>query len=182
LPQEFSLTAWLDPALDYFAKQAGIPVDQYSAQVGGEGIGVGFELIADLLTKGWLNKAIQGGTGLLASLYAIFGQDVPTRLRRELLAIGTHELLRIVDMKPSDAEELASTVRAAVDAIRRGDLKAFVESGLRSPAEVQALTAALTRMGAPTAPPVAPPTPAYTPPTETKTPAQTGSRFKIVRD
>ena len=83
MPGELSLTAWLDPAMKYFAEQAKIPVDQYSSQVGGEGIGVTMEVIADFFTKGWLNKEIQTGAGLLASGYAIWGKDVPPRLRRE---------------------------------------------------------------------------------------------------
>ena len=187
---EISLTSWLDPALEYFARQAGIPVDQYSAQVGGEGIGTGFEILADLFTKGWLNKGLQAATGLLANLYAIFGTDVPTRLRRELLAIGTHELLRVVDMKPSDAIELADSIREAVEAIRRGDFAGFITSGLRRPAEVQTLITALTGIGAPTlaripsAPPPSFTPPAYAPPTlpatvtssQVKTPAPSSSR------
>jgi len=152
-PPEISLTAWLDPVLDYFARQAGIPVDQYSSQVGGEGIGTAFEVIYDLLTKGWFNKALQFATGFLAWLYSVFGVDVPSRLRRELLAIGMHELLRVVDMTPSDAQELAESIRAAVDAVRRGDVAGFLMSGLRSPAEVQALTRALAST-LPTAPSV----------------------------
>jgi len=192
---EISLTSWLDPALEYFAKQAGIPVDQYSAQVGGEGIGTAFEVLADLFTKGWLNKGLQAATGILADLYAIFGTDVPVRLRRELLAIGTHELLRVVDMKPSDAIELADSIREAVEAIRRGDFAGFIASGLRRPAEVQTLITALTGIGAParslgrpsTTPPSYTP-PAYSPPTlpltpstaRTKTPAPTPSKEETV--
>jgi len=140
---EISLTKWLDPALEYFAKQAGIPVDQYSAQVGGEGIGAGLEVVADFFTKGWLNKAIQGVSGLVATSYAVFGKDVPVRLRRELLAVGMHELLRIVDPKPSDVIEVTQSIHAFADAIKRGDVPAALESIFRTPAELEKMLKAV---------------------------------------
>jgi len=136
---EVSITKWLDPALKYFADQAGIPVDQYSAQVGGEGIGVALETVADFFTKGWLNKGVQFLAGLIADGYAIWGKGVPTRLRRELLALGTHELLRFVDPKPSDILEVRRSVETSINAVRRGDWNAFFSSILRSPTELQAM-------------------------------------------
>jgi len=134
----FSITGWLDPAFKYFAEQAGIPVDQYSAQVGGEGIGVGLEAVADFFTKGWLNKAIQAAAGLIGSSYAVWGKDVPTRLRRELLAVGTHELLRIADPKPQDIVEVRRSVTEFVDAVMKGDWNSALASVLRTPGEIQA--------------------------------------------
>jgi len=158
---EVSITKWLDPALEYFARQAGIPVDQYSAQVGGEGIGVALETVADFFTKGWLNKGIQFLAGLIADSYAIWGRGVPTRLRRELLALGTHELLRFVDPKPSDILEVRRSVENSVNALRRGDWNAFFSSVLRSPAELQAM------LGVVAIPPPPAPAPAKSTPLST---------------
>jgi hypothetical protein len=133
------LTKWLDPALDSLARQSGIPVDQFSSQVGGEGIGVGLEVISDMFTKGWLNKAIQGIAGLMATSYAIWGRGVPDRLRRELLALGTHELLRVSDPKPSDILELRSSIEEFSRAVANKDLNAALASVLRTPAEIQSM-------------------------------------------
>jgi len=172
----FSITGWLDPALKYFAEQAGIPVDQYSAQVGGEGIGVGLEAVADFFTKGWLNKAIQAAAGLIGSSYAVWGRDVPTRLRRELLAVGTHELLRIADPKPQDIVEVRRSVTEFVDAIMRGDWNAALASVLRTPGEIQAALGM--------SPPATPARPAPTGPAGTQRPAgeaEKGVRTKVLR-
>ncbi len=136
---EVSITGWLDPALRYFAEQSGIPVDQYSSQVGGEGIGTALEVVADFFTKGWLNKAVQAAAGLIADGYAIWGKDVPMRLRRELLALGTHELLRIVDPKPSDVIEFRRSLDSFVRAAQRGDWNVALSSVLRTPSEIQAM-------------------------------------------
>jgi hypothetical protein len=136
---EFNITGWLDPALKYFADQAGIPVSDYSAQVGGEGIGVTLEAVADLFTKGWLNKAIQFVTGLIADGYAIWGRDVNVRLRRELLALGTHELLRIVNPKPSEILEVRDSLSRFIDAAARGDWEGALSSVLRTTGELQAM-------------------------------------------
>jgi hypothetical protein len=147
---ELSITAWLDPVLKYFADQAKIPVDQYSAQVGGEGIATALEAAADFFTKGWLNKAIQFATGLIASGYAIWGKDVPTRLRRELLALGTHELFRVVDPKPSDIIEARESLTSFISALQRGDWNAALSSVLRTPAEIKAMFGVAEAAPAPT--------------------------------
>jgi hypothetical protein len=157
--REVSITSWLDPAFKYFAEQSGIPLEQYSSQVGGEGIGVGLEIVADFFTKGWLNKTIQVVAGLIADGYAIWGKDVPTRLRRELLALGTHELLRFVDPKPSDVIEFQRSLSVSIDAMKRGDWNTFLASVLRTPSEIQSMVGVV----APSAP--APPSPSPSPPT-----------------
>jgi len=158
-PAEFSITAWLDPVLEYFAREAGISTADYSAQVGGEGIGVGLEVLADVFTKGWLNKLVQFIAGGIASGYAIWGEGVPVRLRKELLALGTHELLRFVDPKPSDMEELQRSIFQFADAVSRGDWTAAMSTILRSPEEM----ARMLGMASPTPPPpqAPPPTPRY---------------------
>lgn len=144
---EISITKWLDPGLSYFARQSGIPVDQYSPQVGGEGIANGLEMTADFFTKGWLNKAVQGVAGLIASSYAIWGKDVPTRLRRELLAIGTHELLRITEAKPAEIAEVRRSLDQTISAAQRGDMNAALSSVLTTPAEIQAAMGGIAPAG-----------------------------------
>jgi hypothetical protein len=159
--REVSITSWLDPVFKYFAEQTGIPLDQYSSQVGGEGIGVGLEIIADFFTKGWLNKTIQAMAGLIADSYAIWGKDVPTRLRRELLALGTHELLRFVDPKPSDVIEFQRSLSVSIDAAKRGDWNAFLASVLRTPSEIQSMVGVVAppALAPPPLPPAPPPAP-----------------------
>jgi hypothetical protein len=156
---EVSITGWLDPVFKYFAEQSGIPLEQYSSQVGGEGIGTALEVVADFFTKGWLNKAIQAAAGLIADGYAIWGKDVPTRLRRELLALGTHELLRFVDPKPSDVIEFQRSLSVSIDAAKRGDWNTFLASVLRTPSEIQAMVGVVAppALAPPSPPPPAPP-------------------------
>lgn len=131
---EVSITGWLDPALKYFADQAGIPVYDYAAQVGGEGIATSLEVMADIFTKGWLNRLIQGGAGAIALSYSVWGKDVPTRLRKELLALGIHEGLRVVN-NPLSMTADAESLKAFVEAVMRGDWNAALASVLRTPGE-----------------------------------------------
>jgi len=133
---ELNITGLLDPFLDYFAKQAGIPTPDYSSQVGGEGIGVGLELLADFFTKGWFNKLIQFGAGAIAGGYAVWGRDVPLRLRKELIALGMHELLRIAKLTPEDVRALQESVVQSAMAAKAGDLVGFLASILKSPSEM----------------------------------------------
>jgi hypothetical protein len=151
---ELSLTGWLDPAVKYFADTAGIPVDDYSSRVGGEGIGSALELVADFFTKGWFNKLIQFGAGAISAAYATWGSGVPKRLRDELLTIGWHELFRIIEITPAEASALQASVFSSTRAAQKGDWSSFLATILKTPAE----------MGLPTAPPPTPiPAPAQAP-------------------
>lgn len=154
-----SITSWLDPALKYFSDQSGIPVDQYSSQVGGEGIANVLEMSADFFTKGWLNRAIQGGAGLIATGYAVWGKDVPDRLRRELLAIGTHELFRVVEAKPDEVLEVRQSLTDFIASAQAGDWNSALSSVLTTPAEIQAAMGGLVPAGVPPTAPVAGETP-----------------------
>ena len=174
-----SITSWLDPALKYFSEQSGIPVDQYSAQVGGEGIANALEMSADFFTKGWLNRAIQGGAGLIASGYAVWGKDVPDRLRRELLAVGTHELLRVVEVKPDEVLEVRQSLESFISSAQAGDWNSALSSVLTTPAEIQAAMGGLVPAGGPRPTPAPEtPTPSYLVKPEKTAPAKTGAGGK----
>ena len=131
-----SLTEWLDPAIEGLAREARLPTSDISTRLGGEGIGVTFEVLSDLTTKGWLNKTIQGLTGLIAGGYAIFGQNVPPRLREELITIGAHELLRLTELRPQDIAEMRSSLDTFLSAVKVGDWDTAARAVLKSPEEI----------------------------------------------
>lgn len=174
-----SLTSWLDPALKYFAEQSGIPVYDYSAQVGGEGIGNALEMTADFFTKGWLNRAIQGGAGLIASSYAVWGKDVPARLRKELLAIGTHEALRLVELKPGDIAEARMSLENFISAAQRGDWNTALSTVLTTPAEIQVAMGGIVPAGI-IPPASSPPESGYSVKPEKTVPGKTTTQGKYV--
>jgi hypothetical protein len=161
-PGEFTLTGWLDPVFDYFAKQADIPTADYTAVAGAEGIGASIEFITDLFTKGLLNKAINFLVAITSAGYGIWGKPTPQRLRRELITLGQHALTRVVDMKPSDALELRQSLDTLVEGLRLGDSSRVAEALLRTPEELRQMLAALGAPVSPT-PPELPSTPG-TPP------------------
>lgn len=165
---ELSLTKWLDPVFAYFARESGIPVDQYTAVAGGEGIGATEEFILDLLGTGLLGKIVQFGTGLGCTLGGIFGKDISPRLKRELITWGQHSLTRIIDPTPSDILELRANIDKFVAGLKAGDISKITDAFLRSPEELKRMLGALT---IPTAPPVTPPTPPPRAPTPTAKPA-----------
>ncbi len=161
-PGEFTLTGWLDPVFDYFAKQADIPTADYTAVAGAEGIGASVEFITDLFTKGLLNKAINFLVAITSAGYGIWGKPTPQRLRRELITLGQHALTRVVDMKPSDALELRQSIDTLVEGLRLGDSSRVAEALLRTPEELRQMLAALGAPVSPTPPelpsaPLAPP-------------------------
>jgi hypothetical protein len=189
---EFNITGWLDPALDYFARQTGISVSDYSSQFGGEAYGNALEAMADLFTIGWLNKAIQFGAGVFASSYAIWGAGLSPRFRKEFLALGTHELFRFIDPKPSDIVEMKESMARFSNAISRGDWNAVLASGLRPWADVQAMMGFAPQPTPAPAPSVSPPPATATvpalPPTHASPPAlppaptATRSRYTVTKE
>jgi len=172
-----SLTSWLDPALKYFADQAGISTEEYVSTTGGEAIGVALENVAEFFTKGWLKIATQFATGLLAGSYAIWGKDVPRRLRLELIALANHELFRIAKLRPEDVVQTKLSLDELASAIKARDVRAAVMSGLRSPSELQAVAATLGLPTRPAAQPVSAQVIQTTPPAPATKPAEESMVF-----
>jgi len=141
-PGEFTLTAWLDPALKFFADQAEIPVDQYVAQTGGEGIAAGIELVTDLFLTEFLNKLVQLGLGIGFGCYALWGKPTP-RLRRELVTMANHQISRIVDPKPRDIIAIRENIAKLAEGLARGRADIAMEGRFRKPEELAEMLEAL---------------------------------------
>jgi len=152
---EISLTSWLDPINKYFADKAGIPVAEYSAYTGGELIGNILEVITDFFAKPWTSRLVQGVAGLIAVLYGVFGADVPTRLRRELIALGEHELLRLIHMTPDELREAQEQISRFTRSLQVGDIEGALSAAFRTPTEIVSAFG----VQAPTPTPVPAPTP-----------------------
>jgi len=146
-----SLTSWLDPVLSYFADKAGLPRDEHNAYVGGEIVANLADIPTDLFSKGWLNKVIHFVAGLIAGLYGVFGRDVPSRLRRELIAFAEHELWQIAHIKPEEIPQIKLSVNQFLTAAARGDWDTALSAILSTPEEISRTLG----LGAPTPTPVA---------------------------
>jgi hypothetical protein len=178
MPEEFNITGWLDPLFKYFAEQSKLPVEDISANQGGEAIGVAMEVVSNIFTKGFLNKGIQFLAGLIADGYAIFGKDVSPRLRKELLAMGTHELLRIATMTPDEVKEFQESLKSFMEAVQKGDWNSALASVLRTPSEVKSMLGMGSQVE--TMPSqVPPPASAEVPPAEQSPPAETAEEGQL---
>ena len=129
------LTSWLDPILNFFARLSGlegVQAEDYKAQTGGEALATAIEFINDLLTKGWLNKAVSAAAALICGA-VVWGmkEKLDPRTKMELLAMGNHLLSRLADPKPSDVKELRESFEELLEAFRIGDWERALKSGLR---------------------------------------------------
>jgi hypothetical protein len=150
------------------SRRTGIPREQLSAHVGGELIGTVLEVVGDLFSKGWLKVVVDAVAGGIALGYGVYGRDVPERLRREMIQLGSHLAFRALELV--NFSEFWSSLQATAAAIKRGDVNAALASILKTPTEVMAATVGL----APTPPPAPTPAPTYAvtpPPTPPPTPA-----------
>lgn len=131
-----SLTSWLDGFLGYFAREAGLPTEDYTSMTAGEGIATGIETVTDFFLKGIVNKLIQGLSGIALGTYAIWGNASP-RLKKELIAIGNHLMFRLLDPSPQDIIELRESLEKVIDAIQQGNLSKLADAVLRTPDELK---------------------------------------------
>jgi hypothetical protein len=178
MPEQFNITGWLDPLFKYFAEQSKLSVEDLSANQGGEAIGVAMEVISNIFTKGFLNKGIQFLAGLIADGYAIFGKDVSPRLRKELLAMGTHELLRIATMTPDEVREFQESLKSFMEAVQKGDWNSALASVLRTPSEVRAMLGMSEVAPMPSPAPAPLPAPEQSPPAGSP-PAETAEEGQL---
>lgn len=137
---EFYITGILDPFVRQFVnpQRTGISTAHYSSQVGGEAIGNGFELLADLFTKNWLNGLMQGLVGGIAAVYAVTAPKASTRFREELTAIGWHELLRLIHLTPQDALNMQLSVFDSMKQAQAGNWLGMFGTVLKTPNEMAA--------------------------------------------
>jgi hypothetical protein len=159
-----TLTSWLDGLMAEASRRTGIAREQLSAHIGCELIATVLEVISDLFSKGWLKVAVNALAGCIALGYGVYGRDVPERLRREMIQIGSHLAFRALELVRF--QEFWSSLQATAEAIKRGDVNAALASVLKTPTEVMAATVGLvpapTTVTAPAyvvTPPPAPPTP-----------------------
>jgi len=157
LPDRISLSEWLDPVIREVSEKVGIPTEDASTRIVGEGIGSASEYVLDVFTRGWLNKLIQCVIGLVCTGVSFSPDvDISTRFRKELLTIGMHELLRVVDPKPSDIRELKASIEEFKSAVEKGDIAEAILSGVRPMAEWESVS---RMVGIPTTTPVPTPRP-----------------------
>ncbi|MHC1602493.1 MAG: hypothetical protein ACXQS4_04620, partial [Methermicoccaceae archaeon] len=96
---------------------------------------------------------IQGLAGLIAGGYAIYGENVPPRLREELLTIGAHELLRLTELRPEDIAEMRSSLDTFLSAAKVGDWDTAARAVLKSPEEIMSAFGMVAAAPAPVAVP-----------------------------
>jgi hypothetical protein len=129
------LTKLLDELFTEPARRTGIPREQLSAQIGGEVIGNVLEFISGLFAKGWLKPAINGSAAIIALGYSMFAKDVPERLRRELIPIGTH--LAMSAIKDMANPEVVSSLQSFRAQLKAGNVHGALSAVLATPEEIK---------------------------------------------
>ena len=166
--REATLTSWMDPIFEYFAREAGISTEEYSSIAGSQGIGASIEVLSDLFLTPLAAKLAQGIAGLASVAYGVWGKPPSKRLQKELIVLGNQMLTRIIDPKPSDIIALRQNIDQLVEGIKTKDMAKITGALLRSPAELgqmlQALGAPVNVTGTAGSPSPRPEIPQITPP------------------
>jgi len=141
------LTSWLDGLFEGASRRSGIPKEHISAQVGGELIGNVLEFISGMFAKGWFKPAVNGIAGVLALGYGLYARDVDDRLRRELVAIGSHlSLTAVKEMRSPEVKESLSSFK---EHLKAGNIEAALSTILATPEEVMSVLTAPTATARP---------------------------------
>jgi len=143
LPEEVTLTKWLDAVFEYSAKQAGVSTEDYTVRVGSEGIAAGVEIPIDLFLSTLGAKIAKGLIGVGSLIYATFGKPPTRRLQSELLEVGSHWTFEILDPKPRDIMDLIKDYNTLIEGAKRKDWSTIFRALTRSPEEAKAALKAL---------------------------------------
>jgi len=138
------LTSWADDLMDGLARKTGIPREHLAVQIGGELEATLLEQISEVFTKGIGKILVDTTAGVIATGYAAYGKNVPERLRRELFTIGTHLLMRILEI--IKMPETKASIESFTNSLKTGGLAGAIMSIFATPEE------ALTKIGLVTAP------------------------------
>jgi len=124
----------LDGLTEGASRQTGIPKEHISASIGGEFIGAVLETVSGLFSKGWLHPAVNALAGAIALGYSVYGKDVPERLRRELMSLGSHLAFRALELVKF--VEFKASLEAFTRYLKAGDINAALSTILKTPGEV----------------------------------------------
>ena len=133
-----SITKFLDPVLDFFAKLGGYEgaeAEIYKAETGAEWLATLMELGIDWISKGYINRGLKALGAVIAGGLGLFNKKLPPRLRRELTSIGNHLLTRAVYVSPR--VKLGEEEKLFAEALARGDWNTALRLAFRTPEELK---------------------------------------------
>ena len=132
-----SVTKWLDPVLDFFAKlggYSGVEAEIYKAETGAEWLATLTEMGIDWISKGLINRGLKALGAVAAGLLGLMKKDLHPRLRKELTTIANHLATRAVYMSPKLG--LEAETQAFLSALANRQWDKAVKLAFRTPDEL----------------------------------------------
>jgi len=142
-------TSMLDPFVEGWAREAGIPTETLGSMVGGNIIGglVGIPLDMFLTQLGSkIASVFVGAVPLLLGTYAFKGRG---RLQLDSMQIGSRIITEILDPSPQQIKEIQKNVGDLIDGLIQGRWDKVAYAFIRNPRE---LTSMLPETSQPVAP------------------------------
>jgi hypothetical protein len=147
MSESFSITAWLEPVLGWFADQGKLNKEDYVSQTGAEAFANGIEAFADMFLSALGSKVVQTLAGIATGCYAIWGPGVGTRLKKELITLANHMEMRLIDPTPSQLVDLRKDIDNLIGGAKLGEPNMLANAFLRSTDEI---TKGIEALGIPT--------------------------------
>jgi hypothetical protein len=131
----------LDPLVESWALEAGMPREMLASMLGGNILGSAVKLPLDMFLTDLGSKAVStliGGIGLLLGTYTFKGSG---RLQMDTMQFGSRMITELIDPSPDQMRSIQRSVGDFVDGWIHGRWDKMVYAFVRNPREITGLAA-----------------------------------------
>ena len=131
----------LDPLVESWAVEAGMPKETFASMLGGNLLGSAVKLPLDMFLTDLGSKIVStliGGLGLALGTYTFKGSG---RLQLDTMQFGTRMITELLDPSPDQMKSIQRSVGDFVDGWISGRWDKVVYSVIRNPREITGLAA-----------------------------------------
>lgn len=132
---ELSPTTMLDPVVDGWAKEAGIPTAELSGILGGDIIGGLIGVPMDMFLTQLGSKIASGAVGIAGLLFGTYTLKGQGRMQLDVMRIFSRITTEILDPSPQQIKEIQKNISDFVDGIFEGRWDKAVYAIVRNPRE-----------------------------------------------
>jgi len=136
---ELAPTALLDPVVDGWAKEAGIPTEELSGILGGDIIGGIIGIPMDMFLTQLGSKIASGAIGIAGLLFGTYTMKGQGRAQLDVMRIFSRITTEILDPSPQQIKEIQKNIGDFFDGIFEGRWDKALYAVIRNPREFEGI-------------------------------------------
>jgi len=124
-----NITGWADGITNAIVRDPA-KAEELNTIFVSEGIANGFEVLIEKTSKGWWESLMHGLVAIISTAGSGFVAD--SRLRKELLEIGSHEAFALIRNVIENRQEIEGTFAQFIQGVQRGELDMALDSMVKT--------------------------------------------------